>query len=146
KVDTEYRLTLYFGRRVDPRERLSDNLVVLALLERGVGGNRERSRFADEVPVTQAPFRRRMNDAAILRGTGGARNSPGERRRRDQHFSRCGASFAHRIPGGADARAAASALIAVERAGSRLLNLDLFPIGFEFLGQNHWQSSAHTLA
>ena len=63
----------------------------------------------------------------------------------DQHLPGRGSGFAHGIPGRADAGTASSCLIAIESAGSGLLDFNLLPVGFEFLGEDHRQGGADTL-
>ena len=53
EVDAEDGVALDLGGRVDARQALSDDLVVLALLERNVGWNRQRRCFAGQFSVTQ---------------------------------------------------------------------------------------------
>ena len=86
-----------------------------------------------------------MQNRAVLRRAARARHAPRQRRRRNQHLSRRRSRLPHRIPRRPYARAAARSLIPVERARPRLLDLNLLPVGFQFLRQNHGQRRAHAL-
>src|ERR1700757_3682238 len=86
-----------------------------------------------------------MLDVTVFRSAARSRYAPRQSGGGDQHLAGGRAGSAHRIPGGADAGAATGGLITEERAGSRLFNFDLLPVGLEFFGENHGKCSAYAL-
>ena len=87
-----------------------------------------------------------MFDVPILGGAG-ERGTPQVRAAAEISISRAvGTSFAHRIPGGANARASSRRLISKKRAGAGLLDFDLLPVGLEFFGEDHGQRGADSLS
>src|SRR5262249_9039237 len=52
EVDPKYRLALHLCRRVHPRQPLSNNLVVLALLESHIARDRQRRSFREQIAIT----------------------------------------------------------------------------------------------
>ena len=130
---------------VEASQTLADNFVIFRLLEWRIGWHGQGGGFVRELSVAEPPVGRCMNDVAALRLACGARHSPFERSSGDQHLAGLRASFAHGVPGGAYTGAASSALVAVQHAGAGLLNSNLLPVGFQFLGENHGQRGPDAL-
>ncbi len=57
EVDAEYCFAFDLGRRIHAGKPLADDLVILALLQRHVGGDRQRRSFADKFAITQTAVR-----------------------------------------------------------------------------------------
>ena len=87
-----------------------------------------------------------MLDVSTFSGACGTRYAPSQRRGADQHLAGGCPGFAHGIPCSADAGATSGGLIAVQCAGAGLFDFDLFPVGFEFFGEDHGQSGADALS
>src|SRR5262249_30000315 len=98
-----------------------------------------------ECAITQLAARRRVNDETVIGFAAFSGHVPLLSGGADQHLARLCACFPHGLPGAADAGAAASSLIAEQRASTSLLDLDLLPVSFEFLSKDHRQRCAHAL-
>ena len=138
RVEREMRGAVRFGRRVDARNGVTDQLEIGRLLQRDLVRHRQLRRIGDERAVCGRLAALRMRDDAIGRRQLARRHLPAGRRDRYQHRAGLAAGFAQLLPRVRHGRAAARPLHRAEREvrvafriGRRAFDAHVRPVGVE---------------
>ncbi len=146
EVDAKLSGAVGLGRGIKAVHRLANQLVLRRIFELGLFRHRQLGSALHQLAVTGAAIRCGMQNESLVGSAVGGRNAPLLCGSSYEHFASGGPGLAHRIPGCAHARASTRGLVAKQRAGTRLFDGDVGPVGIEFLGEDHGQCGANTLS
>jgi hypothetical protein len=151
-VDAEDRAAVAFGRRIQARHRLADEMKSAALLERWRGAERQFGGGGGELPVRQ-PLAARIDDEAVLGAALRDIDVPRLRRRAGEHATGSSAcntqALIERRGRHRGALFLRRRLLPERDLVSRLAghepDLDALPIGVELVGENLRQRGVRPL-
>ena len=145
RIDGEPGGAVDLERRIEPRHRLADELELVRGADRRLLVELDLAGIGGERAVVEAASRRLVQYLAVGRFAFARRHVPALRGSLDQPHARAGAGLQQHLPRRAHAAAAhgrhrAVDVVVTQVARRRsVFDLDLRPVAFEFLGDNHRQ-------
>ena len=151
RVDAIDGFAVDLVRRVEPFQRLADQLEIRRGLERRILRRSELGGRLRKLAVSRLLSARIVNDLAVLRPAGGRIDAPLRRRGLDQHGAGGRAGDSHRLPERADGGRAAGRLEPEQRVRVELVvrrrsdDRHVFEGRVELLGKDHGEGGVDAL-
>ncbi len=151
RVDAVDGLAIDLVGRVEPLQRLADQLEIRRGLERRILRRRQRGGRLHKLAISRLPAARVVKDLAVLGPAGGRIDAPLRRRGLHQHGAGGRAGDSHRLPERADGGRAAGRLKAEKRVrvelvvGRRRDRSHLLERRIKLLGEDHGESGVDAL-